>query len=200
MRLYEMFIGDFEKTATWSSNSIKGCKRFLERIWTLAENVTQGDSYSKELEIIINKTIKKVSEDIENLKFNTAIAALMTLLNQISEKGSINRAEIKTLLILLNPFAPHLSEELWAVLGFDGMLSQASWPSFDEAKCSDDMIEIVLQINGKVKDKILVAIGTEKDDAINAAKKQAKIIEAIEGKTIIKEIFVPNKIVNIVIK
>ena len=200
MRLYEMFIGDFEKTATWSSNSIKGCKRFLERIWTLAESVTQGDSYSKELEIIINKTIKKVSEDIENLKFNTAIAALMTLLNQIGEKGSINRAEIKTLLILLNPFAPHISEELWEALGFDGMLSQASWPVFDEAKCSDDMIEIVLQINGKVRDKILVAIGTEKDDAIKAAKKQAKIIEAIEGKTIIKEIFVPNKIVNIVIK
>ena len=200
MRLYEMFIGDFEKAAPWSSNSIKGCKRFLERVWSLADIVTDGEEYSKELESNFHRTVKKVSEDIETLKMNTAIAAMMALVNDISAKGSLTRGEWKTFLILLNPFAPHITEELWELAGFEGMLSSAKWPEFDEEKCKDREIEIVVQLSGKIKAKLMIAADASKEDVLAAAKEEKKISAELEGKQIIKEIYVPGKLVNIVAK
>ena len=200
MRLYEMFIGDFEKAAPWSSNSIKGCKRFLERVWSLADIVTDGEEYSKELESNFHRTVKKVSEDIETLKMNTAIATMMALVNDISAKGSLTRGEWKTFLILLNPFAPHITEELWELAGFEGMLSAAKWPEFDEEKCKDREIEIVVQLSGKIKAKLMVAADASKEEVLAAAKKQEKVSAELEGKQIIKEIYVPGKLVNIVAK
>ena len=157
MRVYEMFIGDFEKAAPWSQSSIKGSKRFLDKVWALSDKLTEGDSYRAELESAFHRTIKKVTEDIEGLKMNTAIAALMSLLNDIQGFGSINRAEFKTYLILLNPFAPHMTEELWQQAGFEGMLNEAEWPKYDEAKCADSTVEIAVQVNGKIKARINVA-------------------------------------------
>jgi leucyl-tRNA synthetase len=200
MRLYEMFIGDFEKSAPWSSASIKGCKRFLDRIWALQDNIVDGNTYRDELRAPIHKTIKKVTEDIENLKFNTAIAAMMSLLNEIAAVGSINRAEFKTLLILLNPFAPHITEELYELLGFEGMLSGCDWPEFDEAECVEATIELVVQVNGKLRGKIQVAADISKDDAISAAKEEEHVRETIAGKNLVKEIYVPGKLVNLVVK
>jgi len=200
LRLYEMFIGDFEKSAPWSQTSIKGCKRFLDRVWNLQDNLVGGDTYSKELETPFHKSIKKVSEDIEHLKFNTAIATMMALLNDISNVGKINRAEFRALLIMLNPFAPHITEELYEVNGYPGMLSKQEWVSFDEEKCKDSTIEVAVQINGKVRAKLMLESDTNKDDALNFAKGDEKIKELIEGKKIIKEIFVPNKLINIVVK
>ena len=200
MRLYEMFIGDFEKAAPWSSTSIKGCKRFLDRIWALADVLCDGDEYSRELESVFHKTIKKVSEDIEELKMNTAIAALMALINDISSKGKINRAEFKTLLILLNPFAPHISEELWVSCGYEGMLNQTEWPKYDEAKCVESTIEIVAQINGKIKARINIPADISAAEAIALAKSEAAVAAEIAGKTVVKELYVPKKLVNIVVK
>ena len=200
MRMYEMFIGDFEKAAPWSTNSIKGCKRFLDKIWNLQEIVTDDASYRAELEASMHKTIKKVGDDIEAMKFNTAIAAMMTLLNEISETRSITRGEYKTLLILLNPFAPHITEEIWQNLGCEGRLYEQAWPEFDEAKCKNDTIEVIVQVNGKLKDKLLIAPGSSKEEMLEAAKALEKIIAATEGKTIVKEIVVPDKLVNIVVK
>lgn len=200
MRLYEMFIGDFEKSAPWSSSSIKGCKRFLDRVWALQDITVDGDAYSPELESAMHKTVKKVTQDIEDLKFNTAIAAMMALLNTISENGKINRAEYRTLLILLNPFAPHITEELYSQLGFEGMLNKQSWPAYDESKCVDDTVEIAVQVNGKVKAKIVIASSSEKEQVIAQVKNDDKIRALIEGKTVVKEIYVPGKLVNIVVK
>ena len=200
MRMYEMFIGDFEKAAPWSTNSIKGCKRFLDKIWNLQEIVTDDASYRAELEASMHKTIKKVGDDIEAMKFNTAIAAMMTLLNEISETRSITRGEYKTLLMLLNPFAPHITEEIWQNLGCEGRLYEQAWPEFDEAKCKNDTIEVIVQVNGKLKDKLLIAPGSSKEEMLEAAKALEKIIAATEGKTIVKEIVVPDKLVNIVVK
>ncbi len=200
MRLYEMFIGDFEKSAPWSQSSIKGCKRFLERIAALTDIITEDDGYSTDLEAAFHRTIKKVTEDIDTLKMNTAIAALMALLNDIANKGSITRGEFKTFITLLNPFAPHLTEELWEQCGFEGMLNGTTWPTYDEAKCVDATVEIVVQINGKIKCKLNVATDIAAPDAIALAKEQSAIAEAIEGKTIVKELYVPKKLVNIVAK
>lgn len=200
LRLYEMFIGDFEKAAPWSTLSLKGCKRFLDRIWNLQEVLIEGDCYRKELETSIHKTIKKVSEDIENLKFNTAIAAMMGLLNEISDLGSINRAEYTAFLIMLNPFAPHITEEIYQNLGNQKPLSAGEWVSYDEQRCQDSVIEMVVQVNGKIKTKLKVSVEITKEQAIAAAKSDEKVIAAIEGKTIIKEIYVPGKLINIVIK
>lgn len=200
LRLYEMFIGDFEKSAPWSQTSIKGCKRFLDRVWNLQENLVGGESYSEELETPFHKSIKKVSEDIEHLKFNTAIATMMALLNDISNVGKINRAEFRALLIMLNPFAPHISEELYEANGYEGMLSKQEWLSFDEEKCKESTIEVAVQINGKIRAKLVLAVDTQKDVALSLAKSDEKIKELIEDKKIIKEIFVPNKLINIVVK
>ena len=197
MRLYEMFIGDFEKAAPWNSDSIKGCKRFLERFWNLQEKVVDGDEYSPELEAMMHKTIKKVTEDIDALKCNTAIAAMMSLVNEAYTKG-INRAELKTLTILLNPFAPHITEEMWDVMSFGGMVNEAQWPTYDEEKTKENSVEIVLQIMGKVRSRITVPVDISKEDAIALAKQDERIAQAIEGKEIKKEIYVPGKLVNIV--
>jgi len=200
MRVYEMFMGDFEKAAPWKQSSIKGSKRFLDKIWALADILTDGDEYSKELESDFHKTVKKVTEDIEELKMNTAIAALMSLLNAISAKGSITRGEFKTYLLLLNPFAPHITEELWSVCGFEGMLNQAKWPVFDEAKCVDSSVEIAVQVNGKVRARVNVAADIEAADAIALAKQEIAVAKEIDGKTVVKELYIPKRLVNIVVK
>ena len=197
MRLYEMFIGDFEKAAPWNSDSIKGCKRFIEKYWNLQEKVTDGDEYSPELEALMHKTIKKVTFDIDNLKANTAIAAMMTLVNEMTQKGC-NKAELKTLTILLNPFAPHVTEEMWQVMNYGGMVNEAKWPEYDDEKTKENSVEIVLQVMGKVRSRMTIPVDMPKDDVIAAAKQDAKIAELIDGKTIKKEIYVPGKLVNIV--
>ena len=199
MRLYEMFIGDFEKAAPWSTSSIRGCKRFLDKIWNLQEIVVDGE-YRKELESSMYKTIKKVGDDIEAMKFNTGIAAMMTLLNEIGETKVITREEYKTILILLNPFAPHITEEIWQNLGFEGRVYQQAWPEFDESKCKDDVIEIIVQLNGKLRDKLKIAADASKDDMLKAAYALEKVSSGIEGKTVVKEIVVPGRLVNIVVK
>ena len=199
MRLYEMFIGDFEKAAPWSPKSIKGCRRFLERVWSLAEKVQDGDEYSKEHEALMHRTIKKVGEDADNLKANTAIAALMTMLNEFYDKG-VNRAEYKTFLALLNPFAPHITEELWQQLGETGLLSVAPWPAYDEAKTVESTVEMAVQVNGKLKCTIKLAVDADKQTAIDTALAEEKVQHAIEGKQIVKQIVVPGKIVNLVVK
>ena len=200
LRLYEMFIGDFEKTAPWSMASVKGCKRFLERVWGLQEIVIEGDSYRPEMESAIHKCIKKVTEDVEVLKFNTAIAAMMELINTIYSTNSITKGEFKTLLTLLNPFAPHITEELFKIQGFNGMVYQQSWPEFDESKCKEDTVEIVLQVNGKIKNKLVIETNEDKDSVLAKAKADEKVIETIAGMNIVKEIYIPNKLVNIVVK
>ena len=199
MRLYEMFIGDFEKAAPWSPKSIKGCRRFLERVWALADKVQDGDTYSEQHEVLMNRTIKKVGEDADNLKANTAIAALMTMLNEFYDKG-VNRAEYKTFLALLNPFAPHITEELWQQLGENGLLSVAPWPTYDEAKTVESTVELAVQVNGKLKCTIKLAVDADKQTAIDTAMAEEKVQHAIEGKQIVKQIVVPGKIVNLVVK
>ena len=201
LRTYVLFMGDYEQAAPWSESSVKGCKRFIDRVFNLQEILTDGDEYSEERMSAMHKTVKKVSEDIEQMKYNTAIAALMTLLNKIYENGKINRAELKTLIILVNPFAPHVTEEMWANCGYGEMLAKdAKWPSFDEAKCVDSTVEIVVQINGKIRARLSVPTDIESDKAIALAKKDEGIAAALEGKNIIKEIYVKGKLVNIVAK
>ncbi len=200
LRLYEMFIGDFEKTAPWSPSSIKGCKRFLDRVWALQEILTDGEAYRPELTSAFHKTIKKVTEDIESLKFNTAIASMMALVNDIYATGSINKAEYRTLLILLNPFAPHLTEELYEICAFGGVLNEQKWVTYDEALCADETVEIVVQINGKVKTKLNIPAGAEKDAVLAQALAEPKIAEAVVGKNLVKQIYVQNKLVNFVVK
>ena len=199
MRLYEMFIGDFEKAAPWSPKSIKGCRRFLERVWALAEKVTDGDTYSKEHEVLMHRTIKKVGEDADNLKANTAIAALMTMLNEFYDKG-VNKAEYMTFLTLLNPFAPHITEELWQQMGGEGLLSVAPWPVYDEAKTVEDTVEMAVQVNGKLKCTIKLPADCDKQAAIDAALAEEKVQHAVEGKQMVKQIVVPGKIVNLVVR
>ncbi len=200
MRVYEMFIGDFEKAAPWSQSSIKGSKRFLDKVWSLYDIMCDCTGYRKELESDFHRTIKKVTEDIENLKMNTAIAALMSLYNKISATGKITKDEFKTFIILLNPFAPHITEELWTMAGFDGMLNEAKWPTFDEAKCVDSTVEIVVQINGKIRARLNVDVNISAADAIALAKEESAVQSEIAGKNIIKELYVPKKLVNIVVK
>ncbi len=198
LRTYVLFMGDYEQAAPWSESSVKGCKRFIDRLWKLQEIVVDGEDYSSELSSAMHKTIKKVSEDIEAMKFNTAIAAVMTLLNQIYDKGSITKAELRDLILIINPFAPHVTEEIWENMGFGGMLNEAQWPSFDEAKTVDDTVEIVLQVMGKVRSRITIPVDMPKDEVIALAKEDEKIKELIDGKQIKKEIYVPGKLVNIV--
>ena len=200
MRLYEMFIGDFEKTAPWKTSSIKGCKRFLERVCGLFDVMTDEEGYSKELESSFHKTIKKVSEDIENLKFNTAIAALMSLLNEISDKGSITRGEMTTFITLLNPFAPHLTEELNERMGNTTLLTYMTWPQYDPAKCVDEQVEIVVQICGKIKARLMVSPDASQEEVKAAAMENEAVRQALEGKSVVKEIYVKGKLLNIVAK
>ena len=200
LRTYVLFMGDYEQAAPWSEDSVKGCKRFVDRIWNLLDIVKDGDEYSAELMSSMHKTVKKVSEDIEAMKFNTAIAALMTLLNQIYSVGSINKAELKTLLLLVNPFAPHVTEEMWEKMSFGGAVTDQSWPEFDEAKCVDATVEIAVQVNGKIKARINVATEISNEDAIAAAKEVDAVKEIIDGKQVVKELYVKGKLVNIVVK
>ena len=199
MRLYEMFIGDFEKAAPWSPKSIKGCRRFLERVWGLAEKVQEGDAYSKQHEVLMHRTIKKVGEDADNLKANTAIAALMTMLNEFYDKG-VNKAEYMTFLTLLNPFAPHITEELWQQMGGEGLLSVAPWPVYEEAKTVEDTVEVAVQVNGKLKCTIKLPADCDKQVAIDTALAEEKVQNAIAGKEMVKQIVVPGKIVNLVVR
>lgn len=200
LRLYVLFMGDYEKAAPWSESSVKGCKRFVDRIWALQDKVVDSDEYSDKLRSLMHKTIKKVSDDIESMKFNTAIAAMMTLLNEIYNVGSITKKEFRDFLIILNPFAPHVTEELYQMIGCEGVLVEQEWVTYDEALCKDDTIEIVCQINGKVKSKLTIPTDAAKDDVIALAKADEAIVKATEGKNIVKEIYVPNKLVNLVVK
>ncbi len=197
LRTYEMFIGAFDLSASWSENGVKGCRRFLERVWKLQELLVDGDSYSQEFETKMHQLIKKVSSDYENLKYNTAIAAMMSMLNDFSKAGKINRAEFKTFLLLLNPTAPHITEELWSICGYEGRVYQSKWPEYDEAKTVEHTVEIAVQINGKTRATVTVPVDVDKDTAVAAGK------EALGAKltgTIIKEIYVPGRIINIVAK
>ena len=201
MRLYEMFIGDFEKAAPWSKASIRGCRRFVERYWNLQSALIDGDKIRPELEGAFNKAIKKVGEDIENIKFNTAIATLMALINDISNVKSINKEELRIFSILLNPFAPHVTEEVYEAckLG-NGILAEAEWPEYDESKCVDESVEIVVQVNGKIKAKLNIPVDADKDTVLELAKNDENVKKAIDGMKIIKEIVVPKKLVNLVVK
>lgn len=199
MRLYEMFMGDFEKAAPWSPNSIKGCKRFLDRTFNLQEKVIDG-GIRPEFESMIHKSIKKITEDIETLKFNTAVAQLMTWLNDVEKFGSITKEEYKIYLMLLDPFAPHICEEIWESMGFGGMIVDQQWPKYDEAKCVDETVEIAVQITGKVRARIDIPADATQEQAIEAAKADPTIAGLLEGKNVVKEIYVPGRLVNIVAK
>ncbi len=201
MRLYEMFIGDFEKAAPWKTSSIRGCRRFIERFWNLQNILVDGDEIRPELESAFHKAIKKVGDDIENIKFNTAIAALMSLINDVTAFGSINKKELSVFAILLNPFSPHVSEEIWDVCDLgEGIVAEQSWPEYDESKCVDETIEIAVQVNGKIKAKLNIAPDAEQDDVLALAKADENVKKAIDGMNIIKEIYVKGRIVNIVVK
>ena len=199
LRTYEMFIGDFGSTAIWSDEGVRGCRKYLERVYNMLEMVEDGEDYSKDLEVAIHQTIKKVSEDYENLKFNTAIASLMSLSNDMRSLGKITKADFKTYIILLNPVAPHLTEELWELAGFEGKINEVAWPSYDEDKLLLDEFEMPVQVNGKMRGKVLMAMDASEDDAIAAAKSDNNISSHLEGKEIRKIIYVPGKILNIVV-
>ncbi len=200
LRMYEMFIGDFEKSVPWSTDGVRGCKRFLDRVWRLKDMLKPGDEYSSDLEAKMHQTIKKVSSDYEHLKFNTAIAALMTLTNDVYHLGSMNHAEFKTFLILLNPVAPHITEEMWENLNFGGMLNEQNWPRWDEEKTIEQTISIGVQINGRVRGEISVNLDDSQEVAKEKALANENVAKSLEGKTIVKEIYVPGRIYNIVVK
>ncbi len=200
LRTYVLFMGDYEKAAPWSEDSVKGCKRFIDRVWNLQTILNDSEEYSKKLEAPFNRAIKKVSSDIETLKYNTAIAALMTLLNEIYDAGSITRKELKVFISLLNPFAPHVTEEINEILGSDTLLAVSEWPTYDEAKCVEAEIEIAVQVNGKVRAKINVPADCTQEEALAAAKADEKIAAEMDGKTVIKELYVKGRLVNIVVK
>ncbi|NLB50213.1 MAG: class I tRNA ligase family protein, partial [Clostridiaceae bacterium] len=199
MRLYEVFIGDFEKAAVWSTTSIKGCSRFLDRVWALQDKVKGGEVYRPEVEVLIHQTIKKVTGDIDSLKGNTAVAQLMTLTNKFYELDGVNKAEFKTFLILLNPFAPHITEEIWERHAYGGTVTGQAWPSYDEAKTVEDTVEIVLQINGRIKARVDIPRDLGKEEAISLARQHEQIAPEIDGKRLIKEIYVPGRLVNLVV-
>ena len=199
MRTYIMFIGDFEKAAAWSDNAVKGCKRFLDRIWNLADQVKDADAYGKDNEAAIHKTIKKVSDDIENMKFNTAIAALMSLTNQFYDKG-VNKAEFQTMLQLLSPFAPHMADELWERFGFEGMACTSRWPVYDESKTVASEVTIAVQVGGKLKTTVTVPTDSEQDAVLAVVTADSKIQKLMEGKDLVKVIHVPNKLMNLILK
>ena len=202
MRLYEMFMGDFEQAAPWQTSAIAGCNRFLDRVWALSDKLVEGEGYRPQVETLMHQTIKKVGADIEGLKMNTAIAQLMTLVNTLYDNGGATKAEYETVVQLLNPFAPHMTEELWEKLGHshDEQLAYYPWPQYEEAKCVEAMVEIAVQVNGKVKARLKVAADITSEDAIAAAKAEPAVAEALAGKTIAKEIYVKGRLVNLAVK
>lgn len=199
LRTYVLFMGDYASAAPWSDSSVRGCKRFLERVANLYD-IANGEGFTPELETIFNKTIKKVSNDIEEMKFNTAIAALMGLINEIFDHGSLTKDELIIFIKLLCPVAPHICEEIWEKIGGKGFLALASWPEYDEAKTVDATLEIAVQVNGKLRGTVTLPLDCSQDEALTNAKKVPDIVPFIEGKSIVKEIYVPNKIINIVVK
>ncbi|MBR5521689.1 MAG: leucine--tRNA ligase [Oscillospiraceae bacterium] len=199
-RMYEMFMGDFEKAAPWSQSSIKGCARFLDRVWKLQDIMVEGEEYSKDMESKFHKLIKKVQDDIMSLGFNTAIASMMGVLNEIYDKGSVTKGELKTFVQLLNPFAPHMTDEMWEILGGEGICSVSQWPVYEEAKCVESIVELPVQVNGKLRGKITVAVDAAKEDIIAMAMAEQSVVPFVDGKTIVKQIFVPGRMVNIVVK
>ena len=199
-RVYEMFMGPFDQTAPWSMESIRGCGKFLDRVWNMQEILVDGEEYSAKHEKMMHKAIKKVSSDIEDMKFNTAVATFMTMTNEFYKDKEINKAEYKTFLQLLNPFAPHMTEELYQILGEAKTINETPWPKYDEAKTIDDEIEIPVQINGKVKDVVLVAKDASEDEVKEKAHNSELVQKAIADKTVVKEIYVKGKIYNIVVK
>jgi leucyl-tRNA synthetase len=192
-----MFIGAFELAASWSEDGVKGCRRFLDRVWKLQDILVDGDGYSSEMEVKLHQTIKKVTNDFETLKYNTAIAALMSLINDFYKVGRVTKGEFKTFLTLLNPVAPHITEELWSLAGFEGRVYNTQWPEYDEAKTVESTIKLVVQINGKTRAVVDAPADIDKDSAIAMAK---AAVEAKLTGTIVKEIYVPGKLVNIVQK
>ncbi len=200
MRLYEMFIGDFEKSVSWIENGVKGARRFLDRVWNLADKVIEGEYFTPEVEVLMHQTIKKVTFDYENLKANTAIAQLMTLVNELNKLENITDQDFKTLVILLNPVAPHITEELWSIKKYSKSISDQSWPKFEEEKTMEDIIELAIQINGKVRDKLEVGRKATKEEIEESARSSQRILELLDGKTIVKIIVIPNRLVNIVVK
>lgn len=199
LRLYIMFIGDFEKAAPWSTTAVKGCKRFLDRVWNLCERANDGEQYAQQHEVAVNKAIKKVGEDIESMKFNTAIAALMTLVNELSDVG-VNRAEAKTLLCLLSPFAPHICEELWEMNGFEGSCQKQSWPEYDEEKLLQSTVEMAVQVGGKLKGTIVIPVDSDDSTVVEAALANEKVARLVDGGEIVRRIIVKNKLVNLIVK
>ncbi|MBQ3639224.1 MAG: class I tRNA ligase family protein, partial [Clostridia bacterium] len=199
LRTYVLFMGDYASATPWNDNSMKGCKRFLDRLADLTDLIRESGG-SPKLETAFHKTVKKVSEDIEELKFNTAIAAMMALINEIYEVGSLTREQMMTLTRLLSPFAPHLAEELWENLGGKGLCTLAEWPEWDDAKTVDSTVEVAVQINGKVRGTVELPLNCPREEAVALAKADPRIAAQLEGKTIVKEISVPNKIVNIVVR
>ena len=193
-----MFIGAFEAAAAWSDDGVKGCRRFLDRVWKLQDMVADGDGYSPDLETKIHQTIKKVSGDFEALKYNTAIAAMMALVNEFYKAGGLTRDDFRILLLLLNPVAPHITEELWEIMGFEKRIFENSWPEYDEEKTVEQMQEIAVQVNGKVRATVKLAIDADKDSALTAGKEA--IADKLAGKEIVKEIYVPGRIINLVVK
>lgn len=200
LRTYEMFIGAFDLSASWSKEGVKGCRRFLERVWKLQDMIREEENYSSDLEIKMHQTIKKVSNDFENLKFNTAIAAMMALINEFYKKGSVTKKEYRTLLILLNPVAPHITEELWEIYGDDKRIYQQTWPEYEEAKTVESTVEIAVQINGKVKATVQVGLDEEQASVKEKVMENNSVQTAIQGKNIVKEIYVKGRIYNIVVK
>ena len=198
LRTYEMFIGAFDLSASWSEDGVKGCRRFLERVWKLQTIMTGEEGYSADMETKMHQTIKKVSQDFESLKYNTAIAAMMALINDFYKKNSVTKGEYKTLITLLNPVAPHITEELWQIIGGEGRVYQNTWPEYDEAKTVESTVEIAVQVNGKTRATLKIGKEDAKDDVL--AKAKETIADKLEGKNIIKEIYVPGRIVNIVAK
>jgi len=199
-RIYEMFMGPFDQTASWSMESIRGCGKFLERVWNLQNFLEEGDQYSPEFEIMMNKAIKKVSSDIEEMKFNTAVSTFMTMVNEFYRLKKINKAEFRIFLQLLNPFAPHISEELFEIIGQKDTIANTPWPTYDPSKTIDEQIEIPIQINGKLKGTILVELDSDEATVKEKVHEVSSVQNAIAGKEIVKEIYVKNKIYNIVIK
>ena len=199
-RVYEMFMGPFDQTAPWSMESIRGCSKFLDRIWNMQEILVEGDEYSKEFESMIHKAIKKITNDIEEMKFNTCVSTFMTMVNEFTRAKKINKAEYKTFLQLLNPFAPHMTEEIWERLGEKTEIAKTPWPSFDETKTIDDVIEVPVQINGKLKTTVTVPKDIEQSDIDKVVEENEVITKLLEGKTVIKKIYVKGKIYNIVVK
>ena len=200
LRTYEMFIGAFDLSASWSQEAVRGCRRFLDRVWKLQEFLVDGDSYSKEMETKMHQTIKKVSQDFEAMKFNTAIAAMMSLVNEFYKLGKVTRAEFKTLLVLLNPVASHMTEELWEMMNYGGRLYQTTWPEWEEAKTIESTIEIAVQINGKIKATMDIPVDETQENVIAKAHAIEAVAAILEGKTIVKEIYVKGRILNIVVK